>query len=418
MPEDALDRLLAALPQDGPDAGPDWQSAEAHRLLDVAARSDADGPGFHWLGDDSRPDRSRPRPLWIACRMTHLFALGALLGRDGDADRADHGVRSLAAGFRDPHDDGWFTALAPDGSGPVDDSKAAYEHAFVLLAGASATLAGRPGGRELCEAAARTVSQRFWSEEEGAAVEEWDRAWTTLDPYRGANANMHMTEAFLAAGDATGDPVWHARALAVATKLIDGSARANGWRLPEHYDAAWRPLHDYNEDAPRHPFRPYGVTPGHGLEWSRLLCHLDATLGDAPGWLLEAARALFARAVADGWEAHGGFVYTTDRDGRAVVRDRFHWVHAEAAAAAAALHAATGDDAYERWYERVWDFIATHLADDERGSWHHELDPDNHPASATWSGKPDAYHVFQALLVPRLPLAPGFALALRTGRLR
>ena len=29
-------------------------------------------------------------------------------------------------------------------------------------------------------------------------------------------------------------------------------------------------LLDYNRDQPAHPFRPYGVTPGHGLEWSRL----------------------------------------------------------------------------------------------------------------------------------------------------
>ena len=389
-----------------------WLAAQADALLAFARRSRAER-GFAWLDAAGRPDPARGAPLWITARMTHVFALGQLMGRPGCGPLADHGVAALAEDFRDAEHGGWFAEI-----GPASTAKTAYEHAFVLLAAASATLAGRPGARELCEAAARTVSERFWSDEEGAAVEEWDRAWTTLDPYRGANANMHMTEAFLAAGDATGDPVWHARALAVAAKLIDGSARANGWRLPEHYDAAWRPLHDYNEDAPRHPFRPYGVTPGHGLEWSRLLCHLDATLADAPGWLLEAARALFARAVADGWEAHGGFVYTTDRDGRAVVRDRFHWVHAEAAAAAAALHAATDDDAYERWYERVWDFIATHLMDDERGSWHHELDPDNRPASATWSGKPDAYHVFQALLVPRLPLAPGFALALRTGRLR
>ena len=34
-------------------------------------------------------------------------------------------------------------------------------------------------------------------------VEEWDEAFTTLDAYRGVNANMHTVEALLAAADAT-----------------------------------------------------------------------------------------------------------------------------------------------------------------------------------------------------------------------
>jgi mannose/cellobiose epimerase-like protein (N-acyl-D-glucosamine 2-epimerase family) len=37
------------------------------------------------------------------------------------------------------------------------------------------------------------------------------------------------------------------------------------------------------------------------------------------------------------------------------------------------------------------------------GSWHHELDPDNRPASAIWPGKPDVYHAYQAVLLTLLP---------------
>ena len=88
------------------------------------------------------------------------------------------------------------------------------------------------------------------------------------------------------------------------------------------------------------PFEPYGVTVGHGLEWSRLVLQVRAARGDgAPDWMLPAAEGLFDRAVADGWDADGaeGFVYTTDWDGSPVVRDRMHWVVAEAICAAAAL---------------------------------------------------------------------------------
>ena len=34
-----------------------------------------------------------------------------------------------------------------------------------------------------------------------------------------------------------------------------------------------------------------------------------------------------------------------------------------------------------------------------------------------WSGKPDVYHSLQATLIPRLPVTPSLAGALRDGRL-
>ena len=111
------------------------------------------------------------------------------------------------------------------------------------------------------------------------------RAGRRLDDYRGINANMHTVEAYLAVGDVTGDPRWHARAGRIAERVV-GFARENHWRIPEHFDAAWTPLPDYNLDVPAHPFRPYGATVGHGLEWARLLVAVAATLGDAApgGW--------------------------------------------------------------------------------------------------------------------------------------
>ena len=132
---------------------------------------------------------------------------------------------------------------------------------------------------------------------------------------------------------------------------------------------------------------------------------------------MEAARGLFARAVDDGWAEPGGFVYTTGLDGRPVVADRLHWPVTEAIGAAAALHAVTGEGDYERWYRSCWDFAGTHLLDRARGSWHAELDDGLQPREHTWSGKPDVYHSLQATLIPRLPVGPSLAGALRDGRL-
>jgi sulfoquinovose isomerase len=388
-----------------------WLRAEADRLLDGARAARVLAGGFGWLDADGRIDPSRPRPLWISTRMTHCFALGTLAGRAGDAELVDHGLAALDGVLADTEHGGWYDAVGDDG--PLSGPKGAYGHAFVLLAASSATVAGRPGAADLLARAGAVILAHFWDDEAGAMIEEWDRAWTAPDPYRGANANMHSVEAFLAAAGAAGDVAWLDRALRIAGRIIDREARARAWRVPEHFGPDWTVLPEYNADAPAHPFRPYGVTPGHGLEWSRLMVTLALALEragrPAPGWLLESACGLFDRAVTDGWDdERGGFPYTTDWQGRPVVPERFHWVTCEAIAAAWALHAATGEPAYARDWARFWAYArATYL--DGRPGWLHEADAEGRPTSVTWSGRPDVYHALQATLISEVPPAPSFA---------
>ncbi len=395
-----------------------WLEAEGDRLLDFSRAARHPAGGFAWLDVAGRPELDRPVELWITCRMTHVFALGHLLGRPGCAALADHGLRSLEGRFRDATYGGWYAAV--DGDGPTGRAKSAYPHAFVVLAAASASLAGRPGGRELLDEALDVLLTRFWDDEHGMVVEEFDESFTQLDAYRGVNANMHTVEALLEAADATGDRTLLDRALRILTRVVHELGPRHDWRLPEHFDEAWTPLLDYNADRPADPFRPYGATVGHWLEWARLALHLRAALGaQAPGWLLDDAVSLFEASVREGWAVDGadGFVYTVDWEGRPVVRERMHWVAAEAIATAAALHAATGDPAYDGWYATWWDHVSAVFLDHQLGSWRHELDPANRPSHTVWTGKPDTYHAFQATLFPRLPLTPTLPAALRDGLL-
>ena len=309
-----------------------------------------------------------------------------------------------------------------DADGPTSRDKGAYPHAFVVLAAASATCAARPGADQLLDQALDVLLTRFWDDEYGMVVEEWDECFSTLDAYRGVNANMHTVEALLAAADATGDRTLLDRALRIVTRVVHDLGRNNHWRLPEHFDEQWTALPDYNIETPAHPFRPYGATIGHWLEWARLALHLRAALGEdsAPQWLLDDAVSLFDASVREGWAVDGadGFVYTVDWNGSPVVRERMHWVAAEATATAAALHAATGDPSYGTWYATWWDHLAEVFIDHELGSWRHELDSQNRPSGVVWNGKPDTYHAFQSTLIPRLPLTPTLAGALRDGLLR
>ena len=293
-----------------------WLEAEGDRLLAFGRASRHPEVGFAWLGETGVPDLARPVELWVSCRMTHVYALGHLLGRPGSAALVDHGLQSLHNRFHDHEHGGWYAKIGPDG--PTVTDKTAYEHAFVVLAASSATAAGRPGALELLHESLGVLLEQFWDDGPGMVVEQWDASFTTLDGYRGVNANMHSVEALLAAADVLDDPTLRARALRITTRVVHDLAAGNDWRIPEHFDATWTPVLDYNQDEPAHPFRPYGATIGHWLEWSRLTLDLRAALGDeAPDWMLPDAVALFDAAVEQGWAVDGadGFVYTVDWEG-------------------------------------------------------------------------------------------------------
>jgi sulfoquinovose isomerase len=382
---------------------PSGSDTEFRRLVAFGHDVALPGVGAAWLDDDGHPTPGGPVLTYVTARMAHVHCLAAIAGIASSAPIADALLDALTGGpLRDAEHGGWLPSTTPDG----EWEKASYDHAFVLLAASTATVAGRPAGPALL-ADALAAHERFWEPGPGMVVDAFDRTWSRTEPYRGLNANMHTVEALLAASDATGDPRWRARALRIATTTV-GRARATGWRLCEHFTPGWDPAPEQNRDRPDHPFRPYGATVGHGLEWSRLLLHLD------PAQFLPAASALYDRAVTDGWAVDGadGFVYTTDWSGSPVVHDRMHWVVAEAVAAAAALHTATGEARYAGDRDRFWAHAMDFHHDGVRGSWIHQLDRHNRPAATVWAGKPDLYHAVQATLVPWLPLVPGLATAL------
>ena len=75
----------------------------------------------------------------------------------------------------------------------------------------------------------------------------------------------------MAAFEATGDSSWLEMAERIASLVIGKRAAENGWRVAEHFNEEWELDRDYaNGDV----FRPYGTTPGHSLEWTRLLLQL------------------------------------------------------------------------------------------------------------------------------------------------
>jgi mannose/cellobiose epimerase-like protein (N-acyl-D-glucosamine 2-epimerase family) len=397
-----------------------WLTDQASRLFEFfEPHSINPAGGFFSLDERGRPiaastSGSPPaREIHATTRMVHCFAIAQLLGRPGAEMFIDQGMDFLWRGHRDTVHGGYFWSVGE--GGPSDDRKQAYGHAFVLLAASSAKVVGHPDADRLLADISEVLATRFWDKTCGAAAEEFSRDWQPISRYRGQNSNMHLTEACMAALEATGDDSWLAMAESIATLLIRDIAAANGWRIPEHFDERWRIDRDYSGGD---VFRPSGTTPGHSLEWTRLLLQLWELGGRRLEWLPDAAKALFAAATAEGWNAEtGGFHYTLDWDGRPLLRHRLWWPCAEGIGAAAFLNAIDGAPDYEAWYRRIWNFVANRLIDRENGGWRTEAADPSADSPGLFEGKPDLYHALQACLIPLLPTSGTITQGLRTTKL-
>ena len=380
----------------------------AQDLLDFGRQFPSPGGGSYYLSDDGTPWKERNRETWITCRMAHVYSIGSMMGDAAGKELARAAVKGLMGELKDKKNGGWYAGLTKDDE--ILPTKQCYAHAFVILAATSAKLAGIEGADELLKEALAVYDDRFWNEDDGLSYDTWDTEFTLLDDYRGINANMHTVEAFLAAADCLGEAgeKYRIRAGRIIDHVI-GWAKENSYRIPEHFTKDWKPDLEKNREKPDDPFKPYGATPGHGIEWSRLISQWAGSVADFGNCAYksreaytEAACALYDRAVADAWNCDGaeGIVYTTDWNGNAVVHDRMHWTLAEAINTSAVLYRITGNKKYADDYAVFMKYLDTVVLDHSCGSWYHQLDEHNRLKETVWPGKSDLYHAFQAMLIP------------------
>ncbi len=388
-------------------------------LLKFGHQFPSPGGSSYYLGDDGTPWKERSRETWVTSRMAHVYSIGTFLGHEGSKELADAALKGLLGELHDKENGGWYAGLTEENE--ILPTKQCYAHAFVILAASSGVLAGRAGAEELLEEALKLYDLRFWNEEEGLSCDTWNTEFTVLDPYRGLNANMHTVEAFLAAADVTGDEKYRVRAGRIIDRVL-GWASKNEWRIPEHFSEDWKAELDCNKERPADPFKPYGATPGHGIEWSRLIAQWalstypeDKTAAKS---YLDGAEELFQRAVGDAWNADGapGLVYTTDWEGKPVVHDRMHWTLAEAINTSAVLYHVTGKEIYRDYYAAFMEYLDEKVLDHVNGSWFHQLDEKNHVIGTVWPGKSDLYHAFQATLIPYYAPEVSIAVAVKAGK--
>jgi mannose/cellobiose epimerase-like protein (N-acyl-D-glucosamine 2-epimerase family) len=431
-------------------------------LIEFGSGFPAQIDGSGWLDSQGHIDKKRGIETWITSRMTHSFSLVQLLSdnRRFNADSKlseqvrneqilfflESGYHGLVGPLRDVTNGGWYSKIDWDGE-VVNEAKEAYAHAFVILGSSSLVLAtsgiNRVKSARLLSCALKIFDKYFWDEKYGMSVDNYPKAdWSKKDSYRGINANMHTVEAFLATYDVlkilaaenkannsvyysvitdngkVNQNLYEALGFDLEEKAYDllnrvnrivdrvcFQAKSHGWRIPEHYKENWEPDLEYNSDNKDDKFKPYGATVGHGIEWARLITQFALKLPKKQREkYFQTAQNLFKVAVDDGWDKKiGGFIYTTDWEGNPIVKDRMHWVEAEALNTASTLlqFCATEDQEkyYTKWFNLVWKWTKEHLLD-ETGSWIHQLDENNQISETVWPGKPDVYHALQSYLIP------------------
>ncbi|MCM2294161.1 AGE family epimerase/isomerase [Allorhizobium sp. BGMRC 0089] len=380
-----------------------WLKDQANALFDffqpVAINPKG---GFYDLSREGRPltTENVPRGIHASARMVHCYAMGELLGRPGSADMIDHGMRALWRKHRDEKNGGYAWQI--DDEGIADGSKQGYGHAFVMLAAASAKTVNHPLADRMLEDITEIIDTKFWDADHGAIAEEFSEYWQPAPGYRGQNSNMHLTEALMAAFEVTGERHYLDKAERIADLIINRRAREEAFRVSEHFDEQWAVDRSYYH--PNEMFRPAGTTPGHWLEWTRLVLQLWVLGGKKHDWMPEAARGLFYQSMLLGWDRkHGGFFYTLDWNNVPDKTSKLWWPLCEGAAAGHFLNYHQGTALNEEQYRKIWNFIANTTIDRDHGGWHEEMTEDLTPSNSLFPGKGDIYHALQACLIPLYP---------------
>ncbi|AZV80781.1 AGE family epimerase/isomerase (plasmid) [Parasedimentitalea marina] len=380
----------------GTSAHRDFLRKDAKRQFDFFRSSVRPEPGFFVLGYDGNPLTDTVQELHTTARLTHSYALGHIFGLEECDTVIDKGMAYLWSHHRDRDHGGYLWAL--DGETVHDGRKLAYGHVFVLLAGASAKMAGHPDADRLIDDVTAVLETHYWEGNHGLFADEWNRDWSPFSSYRGMNANMHGVEALLTAFEATGRETYLSMAGQILGFFVNRIAAAENWRLPEHYTADWQIDRLYSGNP---MFRPGGTTPGHSFELARLLLQYWDLSGRPENNTQEVAWKLTERALSDAWNNElGGFAYTLNFDGTPAIGSRYWWPVTEAIGVLASFLKLGGNQVQHDWYSRLWCFADAHFIDYENGGWFPEIDEQGKPTTTQFLGKPDIYHSVQAALFP------------------
>ncbi len=344
--------------------------------------------GFHERLDERlEPVALGYKRLLVQCRQIYVHCHAALLTGDGSyRHRACQGFEYLCRTFRDRTHGGWYFKVRPDGI-PLDRTKDAYAHAFVLFACAwyyrltqdTDALVEANHGHEVLERRLAAPAGGYWESATGD--------WEIIPAVRRQNPHMHLLESYVALHEATEDPRHRDPIVALLdlfrARFLDAATGTVG----EFFDDDWSP----------DPESGSVVEPGHHFEWAWLLHRCGALLGRPA--LGETAEKLHGWAMRFGWDGgDGGVVDRLDRSGKVIAATKRIWPLTECLQSCAAwidLGEMKSPASEKPELEPLVEFLLGHYLRTD-GSWFEHLDRELRPIERDLPGS-TPYHIVQAL---------------------
>jgi mannose/cellobiose epimerase-like protein (N-acyl-D-glucosamine 2-epimerase family) len=345
----------------------------------------AHGGFLEELSFEGEPTACAFKRVRVQCRQVYVFSHAATLGWAQGEALSRMGCEYLAARARTP-DGGWARLLSREGD-VIDPAPDLYDLAFVLFAMAWRYKASRdPDALGHAHEVLSFVQARMRGPIAGF--------WHVLPPKgpRQQNPHMHLTEACLAAFDATQDQ----RFLDQAGELVDLFRRRlfDGRSLGERFAEDWRRLSTEEGQA---------LEPGHHFEWAWILGqHAKLTGGQLP----EEAPMLVAFAEQVGVDPVSQAVFDDVReDGAPLRRSSRAWTNAERIKGWLALFEKTGCDPRREIAAATRLLCGRYFAGMPRGAWMDQFDGQGRPMSTAVPAS-IVYHLFLAFS-ELLRLEPG-----------
>jgi mannose/cellobiose epimerase-like protein (N-acyl-D-glucosamine 2-epimerase family) len=327
-------------------------------------------------GRDAGVDFKRTR---VACRQIYVFSHAATMGWSAGNTLAETGIAHLIERAWQGPDKGFARLTTRDGT-VQDPTPDLYDLAFVLFAFAWRHRAIKDQLSLAWMHRTFDFIERYMGHPSGLGF------WHQLPPegFRLQNPHMHLTEACLAAFEATEDQRFadQARALVLLfqTKLFD---KVSG-TLAEFFNDDWSRA---SGDDGRL------TEPGHQMEWAWILNSARKLLG------LDTAaeiRAAIGSAERHGVDPRTAATYNIVRDdGTPIDRGSRTWPNTERLKAAVALYELDGVDPAPVIDPTAELLLQHYLSRTPPGTWIDAFDVDGKPLSQTVPAS-TLYHLFLA----------------------
>ena len=315
----------------------------------------------------------------VTARQIYVFSHAHTLGWQGSGiELARHGVNFLTSKTWLGPDKGFARRLTRTGA-PLDLTPDLYDYAFVLFALAWFLRAGGDGFArdwlhrtlDYVETHLRHPKAGFWHELPATGP-------------RQQNPHMHLTEAMLAAYEATGEKRFADIAKEVVTLFQTRFFDLKSQTLAEYF----------TDDLQRAPGDQGRITePGHQFEWAWILNSCRKAFGID---LAKEIRAAVAFAEKHGVDPASCVTFNQVRDdGASLDRGSRTWPNTERIKAAIALYELDGLDPSAAIRSSAGVLLDRYLAHTPHGTWIDAFDADGKPAVNTIPTS-TLYHVFLA----------------------